>query len=191
MTSDESPDQLTTHEYDGIKEYDNPLPSWWFATFLLTVIFGFLYWIHYSVSGAGPTQYDELKQDMAAIEAQQKKSGGGAESEESLAALEKNSETLAKGEQIFSAKCAVCHGPQLQGLIGPNLTDDYWLHGKGKLTEIVETIRKGVLDKGMPNWEAQLSAGDSAAVAVFVHSRHGSNPPNPKAPQGDRVAGTP
>jgi len=179
-------DPLTDHEYDGIQEYDNPLPTWWLVGFLMTIIFGFHYWIHYSIAG-GPTQLEELKENISKIENQQKKFDGPAETEADLAAMAVNQDFLAKGEGVYKAKCAVCHGPQLQGLIGPNLTDDYWIHGNGKLTDIIATVRKGVLDKGMPNWESMLPKPEIQAVVVFVNSKRGSNPPNPKAPQGEKI----
>ncbi|MGZ3723722.1 MAG: cbb3-type cytochrome c oxidase N-terminal domain-containing protein [Bdellovibrionales bacterium] len=185
--SDNTDTDLTDHEYDGIKEYDNPLPTWWLVGFLMTIIFGFHYWLHYSIAG-GPTQLEELKEDLSKIERQQEKSEGAKETEQALAAIASTVEAKSKGEAVYGAKCAVCHGPQLQGLIGPNLTDDYWIHGKGKLTDIIATIREGVLDKGMPSWEHQLPKSDIQAVMAFVASRRGSNPPNPKAPQGEKIA---
>lgn len=178
---------LTDHEYDGIQEYDNPLPMWWLGTFFLTIIFGFHYWLHYSIAG-GPSQLDELKEDVRKLEVRQKKSEGASETEEALAVIASSTEAKTRGQEIYAAKCAVCHGPQLQGLIGPNLTDDYWLHGKGKLTDIIATVRKGVLDKGMPSWEGMLPKSDIQAVVAFVNSRRGSNPPSPKAPQGEKIA---
>lgn len=178
-------ENLTDHEYDGIEEFDNPLPVWWLATFFATIIFGFLYWIHYEFGGA-PTQRDELKADLAAIHSLHKHDESQ-DKEETLAALVNSEPDLAKGKQVYLAKCAVCHGNELQGLIGPNLTDEYWIHG-AKLTDIAGVIRKGVLDKGMPNWDTQLSNEEIRAVTVFVFSARGSNPANPKAPQGEKVA---
>ncbi len=176
---------LTGHQYDGVEEYDNPLPAWWLVTFFATIIFGFHYWIHYEFGGA-PTQIQELKQDLADIRGRQKPDENS-DKEETLAALMNSPEVKAVGKTVYTGKCAVCHGPELQGLIGPNLADEYWINGKGKLSEIAAVVRKGVLDKGMPNWDTQLKAEEIQAVTVFVYAGRGSQPPNPKAPQGEKV----
>lgn len=176
------------HEYDGIKELDNPLPGWWLTTFFITIIFAFLYWIHYEFSG-GQTIRQELAEDMGRIEKLKKNNPGGGDTEEELTKLSATASVADEGKNIFVAKCAACHGPQGQGLIGPNLTDDYWIHGKGKMTDIAGVVRKGVLDKGMPPWEGQLKDSEVKAVVIFVAKLHGSNPPNPKAPQGEKVVG--
>ncbi len=178
------PDDLTGHNYDGIEEYDNPLPIWWLATFIGTVIFSFIYWMHYEISD-GPTLVDELQIEMAKIE---KLNGGTSlptESEEVLQLLLNSKEVLATGKAAYEAKCAVCHGAELQGIIGPNLVDEYWIHGKGKLADISNVIKKGVLDKGMPGWESMMKADEISSVVAFIGKQTGSNPQNPKAPQGD------
>lgn len=179
-------ENLLDHEYDGIKELDNPLPSWWLATFLITIIFGFLYWIHYEFGG-GQNQWDELKQDMARIESSKKNRPAPTVSDDELDELLASSSILGEGKAIYDSKCAACHGPQLQGLIGPNLTDEFWIHGQGKLSDIVKVIRTGVLDKGMPPWEGQLKDNEIKAVSAFIIRQRDTNPPNPKAPQGEKV----
>jgi cytochrome c oxidase cbb3-type subunit 3 len=186
-------DQLKDHAYDGIQEYDNPLPAWWLTTFFITIIFGFLYWIHYEFGG-GVGQYDELKQDLAHYESLKQKGDKqdpGDESEETLMKLVASQETVAEGKAIYAGKgtCTSCHGPELGGLIGPNLTDEYWIHGKGTFTDVANVVAKGVLDKGMPNWDAILSKNEIKAVTAFVLSRKGSNPPSPKPPQGAKIGG--
>lgn len=177
---------VSDHDYDGIQEYDNPLPFWWLVVFFGTIIFGFHYWLHYTVGG-GQTQLAELKHEMQEISALQAKSPGVADSEETFAKLLNDQSVLNEGQAVFAAKCAVCHGPELQGLIGPNLTDDYWIHGKGKMVDIAKVVRTGVADKGMPGWEGQLPPEEVLDVIAFVKSKHGSNPKNPKAPQGDKI----
>jgi cytochrome c oxidase cbb3-type subunit 3 len=103
-----------------------------------------------------------------------------------LTALSKDPKALAAGKAMFVTTCAPCHRPDGGGLIGPNLTDEYWLHG-GTLPEIHKTITDGVLDKGMPNWGKYLKPEQVNALAVYVFSLRGTNPPNPKAPQGIKV----
>src|SRR6478752_5758446 len=107
--SDANQGPLTGHDYDGIREYDNPLPTWWLITFFITIFFAFHYWLHYSIAG-GPTQLEELKANQEALAAQQKKSVGTTESADELAALAASPDVLSKGQGVFAAKCAVCHG---------------------------------------------------------------------------------
>ncbi len=108
-------------------------------------------------------------------------------SEEELRKLAGTGEALARGASVFQAKCAVCHGVELQGLIGPNLVDSHWLHGRGTAVDIAKVIRLGVPDKGMPAWDGQLQDLEIRSLAVFIAGKRGSQPPNPKAPQGDKV----
>lgn len=174
------------HDYDGIQEYDNPLPMWWLVTFYGTIIFGFLYWIHYEFGG-GSTLLDTLKQDMAQVEASKKSSQPAPNSNADMEKMAAAGGGKEEGSKVYATKCAPCHGPQLQGSIGPNLTDEFWIHGKGTAAEIADLVRKGVTDKGMPAWEALLKPEEVQQVAVYVASMKGSNPPNPKAPQGNKV----
>lgn len=186
--SDDTEQFASDSAYDGIKEYDNPLPLWWLITFFGTIIFGFHYWIHYEFGG-GTTQKADLKAEMAQIQALRPSSEGPKDDEKELTKLSSNPAMIAKGKSIYDSKCSACHGVELQGQIGPNLTDEYWIHGRGGLVEIASVVRGGVLDKGMPNWESQLNDEEIRAVTVFVASRKGSNPPNAKPPQGEKVVG--
>lgn len=176
------------HIYDGIVEHDNPLPNWWLWSFLITIIFGSLYFMHYVVAG-GPTLEDELKVSMAEIERLKATHADlePVESEEELAKIF-NSESVQKtGAEEFKNKCAACHGEHLQGVIGPNLTDKYWLHGKGLRQDIIKTIKEGVADKGMPPWGPILKKEEIIAVAAFIYSKRGSSPAGAKPPQGEAV----
>ena len=184
--SEENDKLVSDHAYDGIQEFDNPLPMWWLCTFFITVIFGFIYWIHYEFAG-GQGIWSELKADMAQIEALRAKSGGGQDKDEEINALIASGAAEQKGKVVYDGKCAACHGPQLQGLIGPNLVDDHWINGKGKPSEIASVIRKGVLDKGMPAWNDLLSGEEIKSVSAWVAKNRGSQPPNPKPPQGEKV----
>jgi cytochrome c oxidase cbb3-type subunit 3 len=169
------------HSYDGIEEHDNPLPLWWLVTFFATIIFAFLYFIHYS-TGAGPNLAQELEIDMKALPAATEKIWTEAELEGPFGDKEK----IMKGQAVFSAKCVACHGEHAQGIIGPNLTDNFWLHG-GHKTDIVNVIKKGVTEKGMPTWGGVISDDETIQVAAYIFSLKGSNPPNPKPPQGEEV----
>ncbi len=184
--SDKKEVPILDHDYDGIKEYDNPLPTWWLVTFLMTIIFGFHYWIHYEFGG-GQTVLQELGQDLAKLESMQKSAPDVGDSEADLNKLVGAAAVLASGESVYQAKCAVCHGQALEGTIGPNLVDSYWIHGKGGLAGVAKVIREGVLDKGMPAWGSLLKSDEVGALTVFIASRKGTTPANPKGPQGIKV----
>jgi cytochrome c oxidase cbb3-type subunit III len=182
--SAEDRDRLLAHDYDGIEEYDNPLPSWWVWVFCATIIFSVGYWAYYQL-GPGPSVIAQYEADVQAAGQRQAARGAvaGAPTDQVILALAKNAAAMASAKEIFATRCAACHGPQGQGIIGPNLTDDYWLHG-GKPTEILHTITDGIPEKGMVPWKDQLKADELSAMAAYVLTLHGSNPPNPKAPQG-------
>lgn len=183
----ENQDPLTDHNYDGIEEYDNPLPSWWLATFFATIIFGFIYWLHYQFGG-GPTLKQELAASMKTLQQTAQQSDSQVtESEEKLAGLLKDPKYVNQGAALFAEKCAVCHGPELGGVIGPNLTDNYWIHGKGTPVDIAKVIRDGVPDKGMPSWGPLLSRDQIYSAVALIVSKKGSHPANAKAPQGEKV----
>ncbi|PWU19534.1 MAG: nitrogen fixation protein FixP [Bdellovibrio sp.] len=183
-------------ENDGIQELDNPLPGWWLVTFYGTIIFAFFYWIHYTFTNA-PDLQGELKLAMDELERVRKNSGGDAggggsggalpaESEEQLAALFAPGDRADQGKVVFAAKCASCHGPEGAGLVGPNLTDKFWIHGKGTRKDILAVISGGVKDKGMPAWSEMLSKEELYSSAAFVFSIKGKNLPG-KPPEGNEV----
>jgi len=183
--SDADRDRLLAHDYDGIEEYDNPLPGWWVWIFWATIVFSLGYWLFYQI-GPGPTviaQYDAEMRTATERQAKLAPAAGGGVTDETIVVLTKNPRAMAAAKEIFATRCLACHGPQGQGLIGPNLTDDYWLHG-GRPTEILHTITEGVPDKGMVPWKDQLKPEELTMMAAYVLSLAGTNPPNPKPPQG-------
>jgi cytochrome c oxidase cbb3-type subunit 3 len=179
-------ERLLEHNYDGIQEFDNPLPRWWVWIFWATIVFAVLYAIDPGGYMRGPGRIPDYERSMA--DAAKKFPAGGFASAEALAALAADPKAMQLGKTVFATNCAVCHRADAGGNIGPNLTDDDWIHG-GAITEINKTINVGVLDKGMPNWGKMLPVAQVNAVTVYVASLHGSNPANPKAPQGDKVEG--
>ncbi|MCB0419381.1 MAG: c-type cytochrome [Bdellovibrionales bacterium] len=179
------------HDYDGIQELNNPLPAWWLGIFWATCLFGLAYYIYYELAG-GPTLDEELQTAMSEIhavkeEAQAANPTAAPKSDEELNALVSDPAALEKGAQVFQTNCVACHGAKGEGTIGPNLTDDYWIHKKGTMSDIVSLIKTGVPDKGMPPWEAAIAAEDIEKTAAFIVSLKGTNPPNAKAPQGEQV----
>lgn len=180
-------DPLTDHDYDGIREYDNPLPTWWLWTFFLTIIFAFIYFVHYQFGG-GATLQDELVVAMANLEkAAAQHAPAITETEDQLAEAMKAPQMMELGATAYTGKCAACHGPELGGLIGPNLTDKFWINGKGTRLDIAHLIRKGVPEKGMPPWETLLSREEVYGLTAYILSKVGTTPANAKAPQGEEV----
>ena len=173
---------LTDHNYDGIREFDNPLPSWWLMIFVGTIIFSFIYLIHYTVGG-GATQDQELAADLSLLPKATEKEW----QESELMGKIDQPESLKAGLAVFTTKCSACHGAQAQGVIGPNLTDHFWIHGKGLRKDIIQTVTKGVLEKGMPAWGEVLSEEEILAVAGYIYSLKDSKPANAKAPQGEEI----
>ncbi len=178
---------LLDHDYDGIRELDNPLPNWWLITFLFTIFFSFIYYIHYEFL-AGPSLDEELEVALNRIKVLQTAHGGNQMGDDDLLAFIQKESLSGSGAEIYAGKCSMCHGAELQGLIGPNLTDSFWLHGKGQLTDIYKVVKDGVPAKGMPPWDGLLTPGDIARVTQFIHSKIGSQPNNPKAPEGVEVS---
>ncbi len=179
---------IEDHEYDGIHELDNPLPGWWLMTFYITIVFAVVYFVYYELAG-GPSLDEQLTQEMKSVTSKRTAAEEvkGQKSEETLLAMLDNPEALNRGKGEFTAKCAVCHGANGQGLIGPNLTDDYWIHGKGDISSILEVVNNGVADKGMPTWKGVIAPQLLEEVAVYVYSLHGTNPEGAKPPQGEKV----
>ena len=181
-------DELLDHDYDGIQEYDNDLPRWWVNIFWLTALFAVVR-VGYYHFGPGLLQYQRLAVEMSELEATRAasaaKAGAGVSvTEAGLLALTKDTAALKKGAEVFTAKCVACHLEHGQGLVGPNLTDDYWIHG-GKLMDMHKVVTAGVLDKGMLAWKGVISDDEINSVVAYIWTLHGTNPPNPKAPQGD------
>lgn len=181
---------LIAHDYDGIQELDNPTPAWFMWLFYSTIAFGVCYLLIYHVFNFGQLQYDEYKTEVALADSAKKVylSKSANQVDETTVKLVTDAETIAGGKAIFAQNCAACHGADAQGVVGPNLTDDYWLHG-GKINDLFKTIKYGVAAKGMPTWEKQLSSKQIAEVANYIKSLHGANPANAKEPQGTKDEG--
>jgi cytochrome c oxidase cbb3-type subunit 3 len=178
---------ILDHSYDGIREYDNPLPRWWLAIFWATIIFTPLYILYFHFGG-GMLATEKYDQEMIAFYDQQAEGllALGDIRELTLVNLTTDPSMMNAGKKIFQSKCATCHGMFGEGGIGPNLTDEFWLHG-GQLMDVYKTVREGVPSKGMLSWDRQLRPAELMAVSSYVGTLLGSEPPNPKQPQGERV----
>lgn len=175
------------HAYDGIRELDNDLPPWWKYLFYITLVFSGVYLYRYHISKTAPLSIEEYDQEMAEASLQKEshlKETGNVVDESSVIALTDDA-VLKKGKQTFTVYCMPCHGPEGQGNVGPNLTDEFWIHGGG-IKNIFKTIKYGWPAKGMISWQSQLNPKQIQEVASYVMTLQGTNPPNPKAPQGDK-----
>ena len=182
-------DELLEHDYDGIQEYNNPLPIWLHVGFWLLTAFSVFYVIYYGFNLGPSIQSDyeaQRRTDYAAVEEYYRLHPMQPPTALMLLAGAADPEVIGKGKAQFVKTCAPCHGEHAEGLIGPNLTDANWING-GKAVEIWTTIAKGVPAKGMPTWGRTFAPDVVAAMASYVRSLNGSNPPNPKPPQGDKV----
>lgn len=177
---------LLDHDYDGIKELDNSLPPWWVYLFYGCIIFAAVYLIRFEIMG-GDTQEMELQKEMAQAKidvAEYMKTAPDLMDEEKVTQLTEPAD-LASGKAIFTANCIACHRADAGGQIGPNLTDDHWILGGG-IKNIFHTLEHGGRDgKGMVSWKGTLKPKEMQLVASYVMSLKGSNPKDPKAPDGE------
>lgn len=187
-------DVLLDHEYDGIRELDNKLPPWWLYMFYFTIAFGVVY-VGYFQFSDGPSQLEEYNAEMALAEEQKAAflASSANNVDESNVELLADATALANGKEKFETLCIACHaatGGSTQNPpgVGPNLTDEYWLHGGG-IKNVFKTIKYGVPAKGMIAWESQLSPRQMQEVASYILSLQGTNPPNAKEPQGELWTG--
>jgi len=176
---------LLDHNYDGIQELNHPLPQWWLMIFYGTIVFSVIY-VGYYMTGIGPSLRDELNLAMAKIEANRKETATAPPVAVEAKVLT-NEETIAAGKKNYQSKCAACHGVNGEGGIGPNLTDDYWIHGQGRAEDLARLINDGVPDKGMPAWNQMLKPNEVIAITSFLLSLRGTHPPGEKAAQGTKV----
>ena len=176
---------MMDHNYDGIKELDSKIPPWFSWLFILTIIFAAYYMIDYHVIGSGQVQQEEYEKEVriASLEREALIKSGAFVNEETVTLLS-DANDLQKGKAIYDQNCIACHAADGGGIVGPNLTDDYWIHGGG-IKNIFKVIKYGVVEKGMISWQTQLNPNQMQEVASYVLSLHGATPAAPKAPEGE------
>ena len=174
------------HSFDGIKELNNPIPGWFNVLFYGSILSAFIYIIAYHVADLAPLQAKEYENELAEAKiARQEyiKNAGNLVDENNVTILA----DVSGGRELFTTKCAVCHGDKGEGKVGPNLTDVYWLHG-GDVKSIFKTIKYGVPSKGMVAWQNSMNGGQIQQLASFILTLQGTNPPGAKEPQGEKFA---
>ncbi|HEU5148663.1 MAG TPA: cbb3-type cytochrome c oxidase N-terminal domain-containing protein [Chryseosolibacter sp.] len=177
------------HSYDGIRELDNHLPPWWKWLFYGSMAWAVVYFFLFHVSSSLPLSLEEYTRELALAEEEVRKhqaSQPQSDVDENSLTFTADAAMIEKGKTVFTNNnCGGCHRTDGGGnSIGPNLTDEYWLHG-GEVKNIFQTIKNGVVEKGMPAWGKSMSPQDVRDVTFFVMSLQGTNPPDAKAPQGE------
>ena len=176
---------LMDHDYDGIRELDNKIPPWFNFLFYGTILFSIIYMINYHVIGSGNIQEEEYLAEMEAAKAEQQLlvRSGALLDEESITRLS-DASSLSSGKDIYIKHCAACHANDGGGLVGPNFTDEYWIHGGG-IKNVFKIIKYGVPQKGMISWQTQLSPTEMQEVGSYILTLQGTTPAVSKPAEGE------
>jgi cytochrome c oxidase cbb3-type subunit 3 len=182
---EEEEEMVIPHAYDGIHELNNPVPKWFNFLFYGSIIIAAGYLYYYQFSDYGPNQDKEYEMEIAKADESKRAFLASSTSKFDENSVKVDAALVANGKAVFLANCIACHGEQGQGIVGPNLTDDFWLHG-GSINDVFKVVKYGVPAKGMVSWEKNLSSKNIAEVVNFIISLQGSKPANAKAPQGEK-----
>ncbi len=184
--NDPTTDPLTGHCYDGIEEYDNPLPGWWKWLFVATIVFSLGYIpIYHGTQARRITDYYEaavaenLRLQFAEL-------GDLTADNDVILKYSNDQKWVTVGKSVFSTNCVSCHGAQAQGLVGPNLTDDFWKQVQ-QPEDIAKIVREGAAGGAMPSWKNRLHPNEVVLVASYLVSLRGTNPPDAKQAEGKPV----
>jgi cytochrome c oxidase cbb3-type subunit 3 len=181
MSNDPKEPLLLDHNYDGIQELDNNLPRWWVWLFYITIIYAAIYLVYYHVTRTGNSSAAEYDQEMKAGAIVKNAAMGKFESGISTLTPSIDAAVLDSGRQTYAKFCAPCHRADGGGLVGPNLTDDYWIHGSN-YTDTVKVIWDGVPAKGMITWKSVLKPDEIQSVASYIYTLRGAKLATPGKP---------
>jgi cytochrome c oxidase cbb3-type subunit 3 len=180
-------DIMLDHDYDGIKELDNALPPWWKYGFYITIFVAIFYILKFEVWHTGMNPTEEYNTEMAEAKL---------ETDQYLASMKENVDEnsvvmldaagIQTGKTLFTKTCVACHSQTGGGGVGPNLTDNYTIHG-ARIQDIFKTIKYGYPDKGMQSWQSNFSPVEMQQLSSYIKSLSNTNVPNGKAPQGDLI----
>jgi cytochrome c oxidase cbb3-type subunit 3 len=166
------------HTYDGITEYDNPIPAWWAWMFIGTFAFSVLYYFVVTITG---DQFSPVAAYDRDVVADLKRQGGALKADATtLVRLLKDDDSLKAGAAIFQTNCVSCHNRDASGLVGPNLTDDAYMHVE-KIADLADVVAKGRKNGAMPAWSNRLSPNEVVQVSAYVASLRGKNLPGKPA----------
>ena len=175
------PASKIVHRYDDIEEEDNQLPNWWLFILFGTIVFMFGYWLVYHTTHSLQDPRSEYNAEVA--ELKRARLALTPLSDDAILAVMADPAQVAEGKLIFASTCVACHAQEGQGLVGPNLTDRFWIHGN-KPSEIAKSVTEGFADKGMPPWGQILGQEKVRKVAAFVITMRNKDVVG-KAPQGE------
>lgn len=180
-------DVMLDHDYDGIHELDNSLPPWWKYGFYVSIFFAvfYIYYYHFAYASTEPVSVAEYHAEMIEAEAAKKAYLAKAANSINEDNVEFAEDAIPTGKDIFMKNCQACHGNAGQGGVGPNLTDEYWLHG-GSIKDVFTIVKYGVREKGMLPWEDKLTPKQMQEVSSFILSLQGTNPEGAKDAQGEK-----
>jgi len=184
MSAEQEESKLMDHCYDGIQEYDNPMPGWWSWTFIGTIVFSTVYYFIVTMAGG---QFSANASYDRAVMADLMKQGGTLQGDTAtIKKLMNDKNSMAAGQSVFMANCVACHGRSGEGLIGPNLTDEKYIHVK-KLDDIIDVVNKGRNNGAMPSWANRLSNNEQVMVSAYVASLRGQNKSGPRPAEGVEI----
>jgi cytochrome c oxidase cbb3-type subunit 3 len=181
-------DQLLNHEYDGIREYDNPTPAWWHLIFLGTVVFSIAYYLFFQIGNSGWTVQEAHQTAVAADLKRRFEEIGELQGDQStLVQYMQEPEWLSVGATVFATHCKSCHGANGEGAVGPNLTDEHYKNVK-QLTDLVRVLEEGAANGAMPAWRTRLHPNEIVLTAAYVATLRGQNLPSPRSTEGEQIA---
>jgi len=185
--AEQEEDLMLDHDYDGVRELDNDLPPWWKGVFYISMAFApvYLFFNHFSDNAMSSQEAYAVEMQEAEVSVKAFLATQEDAVDETNVELLADANALSKGKLIYENRCTPCHGQLGEGSIGPNLTDEFWLHG-GSIADVFKTVKYGVPDKGMIAWKNELRPRDIQEVSSYIFTLIGTNPPNAKEPQGEK-----
>ncbi len=177
-------DFIKEHEFDGIQEFDNKLPNWWLWTLYGAIVFALFYWVVFHTLEIRPLPREDFAAEMrTAQEAELARSAASGLSNETFTMMLAMDDKVAEGRELFVKLCVACHLDDGRGLVGPNLTDEYWIHGCEPM-DMYKLVSDGVAAKGMPAWKNQLGPSRMQAAVAYIMTITNTNIEG-KAPEGE------
>jgi cytochrome c oxidase cbb3-type subunit 3 len=181
----------TDHSYDGIEEYDNPLPSWWKWIFALSIAYAPFYWMYYHGGASGRSVEDQYGIALAANTRLQFAEIGDLQADaDTITKFMAKPSWVKVGQSVFKANCISCHGREAEGKIGPNLTDDSY-RNVTKIEDIARVVSDGAGAGAMPKWSNRLHTNEVVLVSAYVASLRGTNVKGGRAAEGKKIAAWP
>lgn len=180
-------DQLLDHEYDGIREYDNPTPAWWHLIFLGCVGFSIVYYLFFQIGSSGWT-VEQAHQTAVAedLKLRFQEIGELKGDEATILTYMQQPEWLSVGVTVFATHCKSCHGADGEGSVGPNLTDDHYKNVK-QLADVAKVIEQGAANGAMPAWRNRLHANEIVLSAAYIATLRGKNLPSSRSAEGEEI----